>query len=451
MTHLDDLKSSFEGKLDQRAMQYKTRLEADLQALREPYRRQIQPALPEDVARRLAGSDQRLRAQQSAARQSLGIAQPLLNLQGNDTLAALDRAFVSAFDLGRYYPLHKLEYPIVYCESLEEFFTPVVAHLNLSPQARQTALQAMAAEAQAQAKKYQGGGTFGYNLSGLGCYLNGWLFAYNTQLSPGQVFESAERLPRILGTAIHEKLGHGFLDVYSALGEVKSQLGVTLAETARRFGYQAADNPLDSLRSDQAVLLNTASLLVEEGWATWIESFLPSQIFSEAEARHYLIENVIQAIQALPEEIPNRSDLQGYLLGALALLFSDEDIPAQLLLEAALVIHFEGGKYDPYFGDALGQPLRYVIGDLLMVQAEGNLGPLCLPYAALIAANINFDPQGISLSDLREMLFTKPQLNPDARLAALSRLRLQQPNSVAELLQRAEAELSFIAPQELKK
>ena len=451
MSQLDNMKNTFSQKLDQKAQQRKTRLDTEIAAMREQYRCQITPALPEDVARRLVGADERLRFQQTTARQSLDVAQPLLNLKDDDTLAELDRAFAATFDLGRYYPLERLAYPIVYCETLEEFFTPLVENLQLSTQARQAAVQAMAAEAQAQAEKYRGGGMFGYNLAGVGCYLNGWLFAYGANLSPRQAFQDPQHLPRILGTAIHEKLGHGFLEVYSALGEVKNRLGMVISETARRFGYQAADDPIDSLRREQAILLNQASLFVEEGWATWIEAYLPSQIDEKYPAKHYSIEAILKAIQAMPPEIPDLKELQGYLLGALALLFADEDVSADLLLQAILLIHFEGAKYDDYFSTQLGQPLRYVIGDLLMAQAEGNLGPLCLPYAALIAANITFDPQSISLSDLREMLFSKPQLNPDARLAALSRMRLQQPNSVVELVQRAKVELSFSIPKELKK
>ena len=450
MTNLDNLKSTFSQKLDQTTQQYKTRLDAEFATLRAQYRRPLTAALPADIARRLAGADERLNTQQAAARQGMGTAQPLLNLQDDDTLAELDRAFAHIFDLGRYYPLERLAYPIVYCESLEEFFTPIVESLHLSAQARQATLQAMAAEAAAQAEKYRGGGTFGYNLAGVGCYLNGWLFAYGAEQSPRLAFQTPQRLERILATAVHEKLGHGFLEVYSALGEVKNKLGITMAETARRFGYLAADNPLDSLRHDQAVLLNRASSLVEEGWATWVEAFLPAQV-SNAQHAHYPLEAVLAAIANLPADTPNRQELHDDLLGALGLLFMDEPVPPELLLQAVMIVNFEGGSYDDYFQGKLGQPLRYVIGDLLLVQAEGNLGPLCLPYAALIAANITFDPQGISLSDLREMLFSKPNLNPDARLAALSRMRLETPNHVPELARRAEAELSFSVPPELKR
>jgi len=44
----------------------------------------------------------------------------------------------------------------------------------------------------------------------------------------------------------------------------------------------------------------------------------------------------------------------------------------------------------------------------------------------------------------------RPDLNPDARLALLSRLKLENPNDVAELARRAEAELSLTVPPVLK-
>ncbi len=456
MTNLDNLKSTFGNKLDQRAEQQKSRLDADLQALRQQLLRQAKPLIPADVARRLDGAEARVQNQRRAASEPTfpsarqALVQPLLNLEGSKTLQELDHVFAQHFDLGSYFSTYRLNYPTVFCETLVEFFTPIVEHLNLSAQARQGELERMITQAQTMADESKGGGIFGYNLSGVGCYLNGWLFVYGVDASPRQGFEIPQVLERVMSTAIHEKLGHGFLDAYSALGEVKSRLGVSLADTARRFGYHAADDPVTSLRQDKAILLNMASQLLEEGWATWIAAYLLGHLSQSSPQHHYEIGALVEAIQALPTEIPNRQEISDSLLAALALLFGPEDVPSELLHSVVMIMDVVGAQLDGYFGATLGQPLRYVVGELIYSQAAYNLGPLCVPYAALIAANLSFDPQEISLSDLREMLFSKAQVNPDTRMAALSRLSLSKPNNVKELASKAEAQLSISVPQVLK-
>jgi hypothetical protein len=94
--------------------------------------------------------------------------------------------------------------------------------------------------------------------------------------------------------------------------------------------------------------------------------------------------------------------------------------------------------------------LIYAVGSLLMSQAEANMGAACVPYAALIAANVKFNFEEISLTDLTTLLLSDPSLYPDVRLAVLSRIKLEQHGSIKELAQRAQAELSFSVPQALK-
>jgi len=115
-----------------------------------------------------------------------------------------------------------------------------------------------------------------------------------------------------------------------------------------------------------------------------------------------------------------------------------------------MIIEMLGGMLDEFLDEQLGQPLRYAVGELLFVQAEANLGAGCAPYAALIAANITFDPAAVSLADLRDLLSRDPRLNPDARLAALSRLKLDKKDDVRGMAKVAAAQLSFSVPKELQ-
>ena len=287
-------------------------------------------------------------------------------------------------------------------------------------------------------------------IPGQGCYLNGWLFVYGRNLPPRQAFQTPHLLRNILQTAIHEKLGHGFISAYSTLGAVKTSLGLTLADLARRFDLLTADDPLSSLRREQANLLYLVSQLLEEGWATWVETYLEQLILGAGQHPRHRLQAVIRAIEDLPRSIQDRRQVQGALMSALNALFTPDEIPFPVLHQAVMTIAVLGGSLDAYFTPTFGQPLRYAVGELLLTQAEMNLGECCLPYVVLIAANVSFDPSRFSLTDLRELFGREARLNPDFRLAALSRIHLEAENSIRELVQRAEIELSFTVPPELK-
>jgi len=326
--------------------------------------------------------------------------------------------------------------------------------MNLSPDARKKQLEKKIAMAALTADMTGGGGEYGYNLLGQGCYINGWLLVYRHELPP-QMGLVPDLIPEVWGTAIHEKLGHGFLSAYSALGKVKSELGLTLIEIADRFEIRQADDPLDSLRYSQAMLLKRASQLVEEGWATWIQTFLGAHVLKTCEHPRHSLQAILQAIDELPDKKDlEKEKIQSMLLSSLETLFNQEEGSMYSLArvhKAVLIIELWGSKLGDFFAMRIGQSLCYAVGELLMVQAGMNLGPICVPYAALIAANVGFNPEVISLSDLREMFDTNPSLNPDTRLAVLSSLKLENPNDVAELARRAETELSFSVPKELKR
>ena len=450
--NLDDLKSSFSRKLDAQRQQRQASLQAELQRIREQYAHLLPASLPADVARRLQAWELGRPASVSPAMPVGQILVPaMVDLGRSAPLRDLDAAFTAHFRLTEYYPANLLGYPTIYCHTLEEFYQPLAEVLYLSEQARLAWIDQAVAEAKQRAVQTEGGGTFGYNLPGQGCYLNGWLFAQQGQSTAEQALQSPELLPHILSTAAHEKLGHGFLALYSTLGRVKVRLGLEQMDMARRFGLRTADDPLSSLHMQQNNLLFMVSQLLEEGWATWIEHYLAAALLGAHERHTHSSQAVLEAIQHLPRNLEQRTEIQQLLVGAMAVLFGEETQPPQVLHAAVRLIEDLGGQLDDHFGQALRQPLRYAVGELLMLQVEANQGSACAPYTVLIAANLSFDLAQISLSDLAGLLSSDPRLSPDARLAVLSRLVLEQPGSIAELAQRAESELSFSTPPEIKR
>lgn len=386
-----------------------------------------------------------------------------VSLGGESLLQRLDTAFFGAFNLDRYYSKQGLVYPTVYTETLEEFFSPMLAALDYSHEMRQNFLAESIKEAEARASR-SGGGIFGYSLPGQGCYLNGWLFVYGSQLTPHAALEHPDYLTSIVSTAAHEKHGHGFLSMYSALGKVKSELGLEQTQLATRFGIRPADDPLSSLHREQANLVFLVSQLLEEGWSTWIERFISSAALPElmgdsSGSKRYSLDALVDALQKLlfsqdTQLIAALGDLSKAVkdfLQALFLLFTPGEATTEQLQSAVLFIITQSSLLDGFFSRILGQPLRYVIGELMFSQAERQLGVDCMPYMALIAANVTFDFSQVGLADLANLLQQEPRLHPDARLAALSQLELQQKNSVQELAQLAENKLSFSVPAALKK
>ena len=440
MTELDDVKNGFEKKLEAQRVQHAARLEGELRFLRDDLMRDFTKSLPRDFAVRAAGLHM----------PSPPPSHALMDLSRSTPLQDLDEAFIQYFDLGKYYPLAKLRYPTVYCESLEEFFGPLVKKMNLSETARQAELKNLVQEAQETADKYKGGGIFGYNLPGDGAYLNGWLFTYGMNLPPAQVFSRPELERQVLGTAAHEKLGHGFLFAFSALGQVKTSLGLAQFEIASRFGLRTSDDPTASLQLQQANLLFQASQLLEEGWSTWVENVMVRSTGPDGRHARYEIEQLVEAIQSLPANLPDRLEIQKVLTGCLGVLFGEQQAAMGTLHQAVMILNGLGEELDGHFSQKLGQPLRYAAGELIMSQAEINLGMECVPYAALIAANVSFDPRAISLADLRDLLGHDPRLHPDARMAALSRLKLPALNDIQALVKFASEVLSISVPKELQ-
>ena len=444
MSNAEDVKAQFAERLEQQKQARAGRLDADLDSLRTSLMREFRANLPADLGRQAGAA-----AAGFPARPVFSPAQPLVDMAASSQLQQLDGAFIEMFHLDKFYPSTRLNTSTVYCESLEEFFTPLVAQLDLSPEGRQAELGQLMTQAQEQARQH-GGGMFGYNLPGIGAYLNGWLFAYKQGFAPREAFNRPETLRRILETAIHEKLGHGFLSVYSAMGEVKNRLGLTQMDLARKFGLRTADDPTASLRREQANLLFLTSQLLEEGWATWVETFLASALLGSGPHPRGDLEKVVNAINGLPSNLPQRQEIQQALLGAILLLFGEKDGPPEMLHQAVMVLEMVGNQVDELLAQKLNQPLRYVIGELLLTQAEANLGPLCVPYAALIAAGVTFDPLQMGLSDLRDLLSRDLRLNPDVRLALISRMRLEEKQNVHAMAKRVAAQFSFSIPKELQ-
>ncbi len=367
-----------------------------------------------------------------------------VSLSNNGLLYEVDRIFIEKFQLEKYYPTSRILYPTIYCETLEEFVSTSLKNMNISDDYKKHLIELYSIEAENFAEK---GGVFGVNLPGDACYINGWLFGRIHRLTPREALQDSHISRKIIETAVHEKLGHGFLQTYSELGKVLSQLNLYKMELAKTFGIQTSSNPIDKIRQQQYGILLSNSIFQQEGWSTWIESLLGGNGKHPA----YRQEDLQKQIDAIPEKIKQQIWKKENLDvdNAFEVVLGDQCRDPDQILEAIKSMSRLEEILSPFL--KFNQSLRYVLGEIICSRVELNQGYACVPYAALIAGNITLDPEKISLTDLALTMQNDPWFNPDARLVMLSKLKLNNPGDVSELAEKATNYLNMHVPVELRR
>jgi hypothetical protein len=444
MSKLDDLKKSYGNELDSAARRHSDQTEKEMRRLRRNQFQGYQPTKlgPSDLDLGDRSSKSQPGQWDSLQNQPL-VRSLLIDLAKTDLRYVLDEAFSQAINLANYFPSYKLDCPTHICETTADYIAPQLELQNISEQERQRIIKST------QEQEYIHP-SLGVYLQGLGAYINGAAIARIYDLPP--TIDALENNPQarqeILSTLAHEKLGHGFLAAYSALGDVEEKIGKTQIEIANSFGLRASDDPTFRLREQQLQVLLGASMLLEEGWATWIETYLQRELGLDVQHPKHDIGEVIHKLRRFGKRI-QRKEYKN-VIQALKAIWGPIPMPLQGLHQAVGYLANCEEFLDVSFEEFFGQPLRYVVGNIILSRAEISLGPKCVPYAALIATNISLDPSAIGLIDMQILLTEDSRLNPNTRLAALSRLEMESPNDIEELVHRAEAELSFSVPKALK-
>ncbi len=416
-----------------------------------------------DITDRIRAYDEQLTYRIQETRQALeaslakhGLQAPVagqVELTTSPDLLQVDRQFLELFQIRKHIPAADIRYPTLFCETLNEFFAPLLESFDLSPMVKNNMLGAMKAEAEQTAHATQGGGVFGMNLPSQGCYLNGWLFNYGYSGRPRDRLRDPRALPKILCTAAHERLGHGFITEFTALGAEKKALGLQSLNYARQFHLKVADTPAQALLVEKHNLVHWASEFTEEGWATWVAEALLQSIWGQPRTPRYTLQSVWDAITHTPVSTSTRARLQS----AIGDLFLEPKTDWEQLHSAVLTLQGFSEKedrvlrtaLDEHLSQTLGQSAPYVFGSLLMDKLESCLGVRAVPYAVMIAASVTYDLRQISSTDLARLIAAQPRLNPDSRLAALSTLELEQVNDVRALAVAARERLSLATPAEL--
>jgi len=363
-----------------------------------------------------------------------------VNMTYDTEVREFDDFFLKQFNIEDYYPQAKasLSYPVIYCETEEEFAEGIlnVSSIKFSPTFKKDWLEKYAQVY----SRYNG-----VNISGVACYINGYIFGERFKQSPAKVKNDPRFKHHIDETVVHEKLGHGFLNLFSTLGQALGSLGFFMAEDAANFSQQVYSDPEYKLKYEKHQLLLISSFYQQEGWSTWIEKYFSKHKFNVDTNQPYTADFIRKTIMEFNDKIqPDMKTIKEELLKSIEIVLDDKSYADDAILKNMHIIK----KYEDFFKKPL--PLRYVLGQVLLSKVEQNAGYLCVPHAALLAGNIKINPDSIGLHDLDTLLDTDPLLNTDVRLVLISKLKPVKQNDVPGFAKLIEEDLNMPVPANYK-
>ena len=365
-----------------------------------------------------------------------------VNMTYDTEVREFDDFFLKQFKIEDYYPQAKasLSYPVIYCETEEEygeaFFNAIP--IKFSPTNKEEVLKALANKWAAD--------SYGVNFSGVACYINGYLFGKDYNQSPAEVKNNPRYKHHIDETVVHEKLGHGFLNLFSTLGQALGSLGSFIAKDIANFSQQIYSDPEYKLKIEKHQLLLESSFYQQEGWSTWIEQYFSKHKFNVDTNRPFTADYIRQKIKKINTLLsPDLKATKEELLKSIEIVLDDNLYPHHVILENMRIIK----KHEGLFAKPL-PPLRYVLGQVLFSKVERNACYLCVPHAALLAGNIKIDPDSIGLHDLSTLLDSDPLLNTDVRLVLISKLQPEKQNDVPGFAKLIEEILNMPVPANYK-
>lgn len=362
----------------------------------------------------------------------------------DNSLKLQDDFFFDTFKLHKYYPVAPFSYPVVYCETLEEFCEAYVQDKKLSEKEKQELVRQTVEQffQKSQSDAY----IYGVDISGVGCFINGWAFGKSFNVNPKDVLKEPQLAKIVAETAVHEKLGHGFLSMFSTLGQELHMVGSGTIREAAQIDSDVYTNPVHRLRYGQHQALLSSSMYQQEGWSTWIESFFAEHYFQTDSHPKYTFEKLHNAILKLNCKNNEEKQMKDILIMACTSLVNENVYTPEELLVLMGLVKLSETVFDEQIQSSLSQDLRYVLGFILMYQVELNAGIQCVPHAALLAGNLKLNVDQIGLQDLKVLLETDPRLNTDTRLAMISKIKLNNLDDVTEFATRCEQDLSMPVP-----
>jgi len=270
--------------------------------------------------------------------------------------------------------------------------------------------------------------------------------------------------PRVVSTAVHEKIGHGFCNTFTMKGDEETRAGSALFRLASTFGLKQIDEPMYPLWYQKKQISLRSSFFLEEGFASWVQYHVmrlmgarhPGAGYDRVPTHETTPERLLGDIQGAEQRLAGAPIAYRTLEEYLARWLNNE---AERLREEGL-LEFRGtrletvdqvmrlarqclgsllsdGKLGPSRAQGMmmaleaadrlsdvhqaGLQLRYEGGFLMMERLRALFGERCVPAAVRIAGNVRYNLAAVSVDDLTKAV-SDPNYNTDCRLAAMLRL-----------------------------
>ena len=234
----------------------------------------------------------------------------------------------------------------------------------------------------------------------------------------------------LISEVARERWGWGFMLEYTTLGQSARDAGLWPVLSAARLGSRLPEDH----RSALAAALRRTWLLTEAGWTDWVWQYVMFKARSPVGERLFdyprpgrwveLANRIIDLFPLYISPFGVRLRLRS-VIDLLKFLFLEEgDVLPRTTNSLVIAIQKYCQEYDGAVAGRIHQTLSQFMGRLYFARLESNVGILATPYAVLIATHV---PE-LDLSNtpgaehLQAQVEDNPRLNPDTRLAMLSKL-----------------------------
>lgn len=261
-----------------------------------------------------------------------------------------------------------------------------------------------------------------------------------------------DRLREAVRAAASERWGHGFLERYSPWGQDICSPDLARIHLLRRMGVEIRPSPT---QAREAALAESA-LFTSAGWADWIGAHLARRVRMPENAQppqgttRLTLTQIWEALKRLSRLIPLSTWI--LILGNTPIVGLDRilDNVSETLRWLFMTTSWEGKlanrhmrrlqrialTLEPLAQKHLNFSLQRALSHTTLNKVEAHLGPMLVPYAVLLAANLDFEEEQPAES-IRAWLEEDVWQNVDARLIMLTKLDRSVKHDVTTLMSTA--------------
>ncbi|MBN1954426.1 MAG: hypothetical protein JW900_05170 [Anaerolineae bacterium] len=380
-------------------------------------------------------------------------------------LEDMDRLMVDSFAIDEFMPRAVTGLPpLVACETLDEFAAPLGDFL---PGYRRRLFPRWLDQVRQNRGQVRPGNPLSYlalQLPWRASYVNGWQLMAAPQAGLQAALQDRQLLRRAVQALAAERWGHGFIERYAAWGYDIHTLGLDGPCLIQRLELPPPDDP----RMAQMGALAEGALLTTTGWSLWVGEYLAQRARPatgpgpQQQPRRLRLSQLWDALRRLFRVVPLETWAQ--ILGTpfpgidqlvqgvsetLNWLLMNTDMDGRMINWSVRRAQRMATALEAQGREVAGISLRESLARLLISSVEANLGVMPIPYAVLMAANLDFDADW-DAGEIRRWLDGDARQNVDARLVMLTRLDRSVKHNVSSLVSAAVHTLGLQPPEELE-